>query len=247
MEIISAILKLLGPQAILFILGGLVLTVLIMYLISAITGKNFGIELGPIKLNTKKSNVDKLDKIKTLLQFENQRDTENSLLDTLISAIKCRTRDKDIVEFQQTVINQMRCAEDFNIQIKSVMTESYASLLKSKDSTIDVRHHRDYKFYQVLVSSILDELKRNTLKESVKSIDIIALTTNEFQQFVEQKTTVMITLMIEYLDLMYQNNNLVSRDELHVVNESLAPKLKELYRSLYYSIKSIIDEDNRYM
>lgn len=249
MEALLLIIKTFGIQITLSVLGGLLLILLIFYIISVISGRNFGFEIGPIKLNTKRNaNSDgKVERIKTLLKFENQKENENSLLDTLVTGIKNRTREKDIIEFQQTVINQMRCAEDFNIQIKSIMTTAYANLLKSKDDTMDVRQHRDYKFYQVLVSSILDELKRNTLKESVKSIDINALSSHDFDQFVEQKTDVMITLMIEYLDLMYQNTNLVSRDEVHKENEALSPKIKEAYRNMYYNIKSIIAEDTKYM
>lgn len=249
MEALLLIIKTFGIQITLSLLVGFMAVLLIFYVISILSGRNFGFEIGPFKLNTKR-NFDhngKLEKISTLLKFENQKETENSLLNTLVDGIKTRTREKDVVEFQQTVINQMRCAEDFNVQIKSMMTSAYANLLRSKDGTMDVRQHRDYKFYQVLVSSILDELKRNTLKESVKSIDINALSTTDFEQFVEQKTDVMITLMIEYLDLMYQNTNIVSRDEVHKENESLSPKIKELYRTMYYNIKSIILEDVKYM
>jgi hypothetical protein len=249
MEALILFVKTFGIQVSIGLFAGCLLVILIIYIISAITGRNFGFELGPVKINTKKNGngESKIDKIKTLLKFENNKDNENSLLDTMVSAIKSRTREKDIIEFQQTVINQMRCAEDFNIQIKSLMTGSYANLLKAKDSTIDVRQHRDYKFYQVLVSSILDELKRNTLKESIKSIDIIALSPQEFEQFAEQKINVMITLMIEYLDLMYQNTSLVSRDEVHKENENLSTKIKELYRTMYHNIRSIIADDNKYM
>jgi len=248
METILLFLKTFGPQVTISLLVGILLMFLIIYIISAITGRNFGFELGPFKINTRwNNNENRIDKIKTLLNFENNKDTENSLLDTMVSIIKSKTREKDIIEFQQTVVNQMRCAEDFNIQIKSKITEAYINLLKTKEPTIDVRQHRDYKFYQVLVSSILDELKRNTLKESINSIDIIALSTQDFNQFVEQKTDVMITLMIEYLDLMYQTTSLVSREEVHKENENIATKLKELYRNMYYTIRNIIADDNRYI
>lgn len=249
MEALLLFVKTFGPVATGGFLGLALLAFLIIYIVSVVTGRNFGFELGPFKLNTRKNcNGDtKIEKIKTLLKFDNNKENENSLLDTMVTAIKTKTRIKDIVEFQQTIINQMTCAEDFNIQIKSLMTESYACLLKSKDSSIDVRQHRDYKFYQVLVSSILDELKRNTLKESLRSMDIISLSSQDFEQFVDQKVNVMITLMIEYLDLMYQNSSIVSRDEVHKENENLSGKLKEAYRAMYYKIKNIIVEDTRYM
>ncbi len=248
MEALITILKTFGPQVTIGILTVVLLVFLTIYIISAITGRNFGIELGPFKLNTRKNgNGDKVEKIKTMLKFDSRRDTENSLLDTLVGAIKNKTRDKDVIEFQQTVINQMSCAEDFNIQIKSIMTDTYAKLMKIKDTTLDVRHHRDYKFYQVLVSSILDELKRNTLKDSIKSIDIIALSPQEFEQFAEQKINVMIAQIDQYLELMYQTNSIVSWDDVHKENESILPKIRELYRSLYYKIKNIVLEDSKCM
>lgn len=250
MEALILFVKTFGIEITGAIIGGGLIVFLMIYIISAITGRNFGLEIGSFKLNTRRNangNDSRIEKIKVLLNFDNDKDNENSILDTLVNAIKNKTREKDIVEFQQTVINQMSCAEDFNIQIKALMTSSYADLMRQKDSTIDVRQHRDYKFYQVLVSSVLDELKRNTLKESIKSIDIISLSPQEFEQFVDQKVNVMITLMIEYLDLMYQNTNLVSRDEVHKENELLSVKIKESYRNLYYKIKNIMIEDNKYI
>lgn len=247
MEALLIFIKTFGPMATGGFLGIGLLALLIIYIISAATGRNFGFELGPFKLNTRKNGSDKVEKIKTMLKFDSRRDTENSLLDTLVGAIKNKTRDKDVIEFQQTVINQMSCAEDFNIQIKSIMTETYAKLMKAKDATIDVRHHRDYKFYQVLVSSILDELKRNTLKDSIKSIDIIALSPQEFEQFADQKINVMIAQIDQYLELMYQTNSIVSWDDVHKENELILPRIKELYRALYYKIKNIVLEDSKSM
>jgi hypothetical protein len=248
MEALLIFIKTFGPMATGGFLGIGLLTLLIVYIISAVTGRNFGFELGPFKLNTHKNGSgDKVEKIKTMLNFDSRRDTENSLLDTLVDAIKNKTRDKDVIEFQQTVINQMSCAEDFNIQIKSIMTDTYAKLMKAKDGALDVRHHRDYKFYQVLVSSILDELKRNTLKDSIKSIDIIALSPQEFEQFSEQKINVMIAQIDQYLELMYQTNSIVSWDDVHKENENILPKIRELYRTLYYKIKNIVLEDSKSM
>jgi hypothetical protein len=250
METLSLFLHSFGPKTTILLIFGCLFSFFVIYIITAITGRNFGFDIGPLKINTKRvdgSDNTKLEKIKTLLKFENNTETENSLLDSMVNAIKTKTREKDVVELQQTIINQMRCAEDFNIQIKSLMTRSYANLLKEKDSTVDVRQHRDYKFYQVLVSTILDELKRNTLKESINSIEIDLLSAQEFDQFVEQKSSVMITLMIEYLDLMYQNNSIVSRDELYKQNQNLTKDITEAYRKMYSNIKSIIIEDKNYI
>jgi hypothetical protein len=168
-------------------------------------------------------------------------------MDILVDAVKSKTRKKDIVEFQQTIINQMSKAEDYNIQIKSIMTSSYANLMLERDPKCEARQHRDYKFYQVLVSSILDELKRNTLKDSIKSVDVTTLSQSDFDAFVEQKSDVIITLMIDYLDLMYNNTGVVSRDDLHKLNLSISKDIKEIFRKMYHSIKSIIVEDKKYI
>jgi len=240
------ILKLFTPQMALGIVGAILLLILIIYIISSITGKNFGFELGPIKINTKKNGKESpIEKIKTLLAFDISKENKDSLIDSICNVIRTKTREKDIIEFQQTVINQMTCAEDFNIQIKMLITESYAKLMKSKDETQYVRHSRDYKYYQILVSSILDELKRNTLRESIKSLDIAELSQLDFEQFVDQKINVMISQIDQYLELMYQNTSLVSWDEVHTENELISPKIRDLYRTLYTKIKTVAIEDSK--
>ena len=248
MEAILIILKTFGPQITLGIVGVGVVLFFLIYIVSAVTGKNFGFELGPFKINTRKNgkgsdNESHIDKIKTLLKFDNSRDNENSLIESICDIIKSKTREKDIIEFQQTVINQMTCAEDFNIQIKMILTDVYAKLMKEKDETIEVRHSKDYKYYQILVSSILDELKRNTLRESIRSIDLSILTTLEFEQFADQKISVMISQIDQYLELMYQNTSLVSWDDVHNKNETIAPQIRDLYRILYSNIKIIAIEN----
>jgi hypothetical protein len=248
METLSQIIALLGMKGIIIIAVSVLVVLLIIYLISLKTGKGINIELGPIKLHTSSKKVrgdeTRIGQIKTILEFERRNEAESSLLDTLVDFTKSKTREKDIIELQTTVINQMNYAEDFNIQIKSLMTQTYANLLKSKCPEIESKQHRDYKYYQVLVTSILDEVKRNVLRQSLKGMDIATISTQDFESFISQKSDVMITLIVDYIDLMYQST-IVTNDEVRNENVKLTRPIKEAYRTLYYNIRNIIMDDKK--
>ena len=247
METISLIVHALGVKAAIATGGGLLILFLVLFFVYMGKGKNPSLEIGPFKFSAKpKASFDntRIGQIKTILEFEKRNQIESSLLDTLVDFTRSKTREKDIIELQTTVINQMAYAEDFNIQIKSLLTQAYANLLKAKNPTIEAKQHRDYKYYQVLVTSILDEVKRNILRQSLRGLDVVNIQTQEFENFINQKSDVMITLIMDYIDLMYQST-LVTNDELRDENIKLIRPIKDAYRTLYYNIKNIIIDDKK--
>lgn len=236
-----------------FIFGGIGLaSTLLIYIISIVTGKVINLNIGPIKLSTgglkqKKNDYykDAINKIEGLLSFFDKDNYKSqSLVDSIVEETTEKTEEKDRVLLKESVTKQMIQADESNVQIKVLLTEKYAELLRKKlEDNVDVKQHRDYRFYQIIISSILEEMKRSTLKQSIQNTDILNFSELEFDSFVDQKASVMITIIIEYLDFMYSTSSVISRDVVHKENEKLKKEIKEVLKTLFRNIKQIIIED----
>jgi len=235
--------------------GVALLATLLIYIISIFTNKSLNLNIGPLKLSTGNGKkklteeenyyIDAIKRIEGLLTFYNRENYKSqTLVDSIVDESIEKTEEKDKIKFKETVTRQMIQAEEMNVEIKVLLTEKYADLLRKKlDDNSDVKQHRDYRFYQVIISSILDELKRSTLKQSIQNTDIIILSDLEFDTFVDQKASVMITIIIEYLDFMYNTTSVISRDDVHTENEKIKPEIKSILKELFKRIKQIIIED----
>ena len=232
------------------LIGGAVALVLIflIYLISIIFNKPINFAIGPIKLNLKgrsKKNDGTLNEMKNFLEYWEGTDTgHQSVIVDVVKTVEEKTMAKDIIRYKETVTKQMVVAEECNIKIKALLVDSYVEKLNEKtEDTVNANQHRDYKFYRVIVSSILDDIKRDILKESLKNTNILKLSDAEFDAFVKHKSDVMVIVINEYLEFMNNGKSMVSQKELQKINKSLDGEIRLALKEMYEQIKIIIETD----
>ncbi len=217
--------------------------VFILYLISIVSGKEMNLGFGKFSLKLGKKNSSKVQRIKTLLNDLGETETYKNLIGPIVDKTKEKTEEKDVIKLKETVTRQMAAAEDANIRIKALMSNKYAELLEENLNGENVRTHKYYKYYQIILASILDDTKRKILKQSLENNDIIKFSDLELEKFIEQKSEIMITVIFDYLDLLHSENSSIDMDELRKENKVLVPQLKNIIKDLYFNIKGIIQHD----
>ena len=238
-----------GPYITLAGAGIFLFTFLVIYLISVITNKPISLKLGPFSINSLKSkdnnHIDKTDKIREFINLISKNDVPQCpFLDSIVETTKDKMEQKWILHLKETVIRQMVVAEETNIKIKSIMANKYSDLLEKRlDENQSAKTHRDYRYYQVIVSNILEDVKRRVVKTSFENNYVVNFNESQWEDFIRVKTSTIVTIVFDYIDLMYMNNKLINLNEVHEINESIKLQIKEELTVMYRSIKSIIEED----
>lgn len=223
--------------------------ILIIYIISMITKKPFDFKLGPfaLKLSGGKKSDNSIDykKIENYLTFFKENNTNHAdLIDDAMYIAMDKTEKIDLIKFKESMTKQMILCEEANVKIKSILMDKFYNLIKTKNPNFgNIKNTKDYRYYQVIVSFILEDIKRNTIKESVNMSEMIEYSEIEYNSFVTQKTDVILTILLDYIDFMY-NSDTISNDEIRKQNEQIEPKIKEQYSVLYDKIKTIIIDDS---
>lgn len=239
--------------------GALILLIaFLIYLISVITGKEFAINVGPVKFKTggkqKTKEVFRCDvnkcmtvqKIKATIETANVEENTTVVMDLIADISSEKTNKIDKIEMIETISRQMVAMEDVNVRIKQKVTKVYADLLQAKlTDNSNAKQHREYKYYQVVLGNILEDLKKTTLKQSLQVVNLPKLTDEEFASFVNQKTEIMVSILIEYLDFVQNPKSLVDVNDLHKANESLMPEIADIVKSLFRQIKGIMQKDSK--
>lgn len=246
MDPISLFLKQHGLTIILLAMPAILILILLIYLLSFITKKPIDFKLGPFRLNIqpkRKSGSVDVEKIKNYLSFFKENNTAHiDLIDDVVDMAKNKTEKIDIIRFKESMTKQMILTEEINVKLKSILLDKFYSVLKEHSNTKNMKNTKDYRYYQVIISFILEDIKRNTIKESIKMSEFVEYTETEFNSFVQQKTEVITTIIFDYIDFMY-NSDIVSNDSINKANEQIEPKIKEQYKLLYNKIKSIVLDD----
>ena len=225
---------------------------IVIWLVSIIFDKPIEIGFGKFSLKLKgrakgdSKETKKLEHIKGYVEFYDEENRNKDLIEDIREITKDKTKEIDKIILKESITKQMLEAEEANIKIKAILGNAYAELLSEKlGEDKDVKQHKDYRFYQVIISTVLDELKRSTLKQSIKNTDLITLPELEFDKFTQAKGEIMITIVSEYLDFMYTRTEFISRKELYDANEKHKIEIMSIIKDLYKKIKAIILEDNQ--
>jgi len=240
-----------NPKAILPLVAVIIfLLVIVVLILTSVFGKIVDIAIGPFKFSTSDNkkicpNGEVCKKIQNAIEFYNYEDKSKSLVETIVAETVKISEEKDRLYFKESVTHIMMIAEEFNVKIRSIFTDQYYNELKSLlQPNEDVKTHRDYKYFQVLINTVLDELKRSSLKQSIETTNICEMSDSEFSLFCSQKTDMMFLIIIEYLDLMYNINSTISRDQMRKGVTLLQDKVVILYKDMYRAIRTVKGEDD---
>lgn len=206
-------------------------------------------EMAPMPDNSSKIFLpnDKLQQIIDLIKKKDADEDMKKLITFIASQIKDKQEEKITIKLKTTIERQMSAVEDTNIEIKSIIMEHYAKVLKTKNADADFQPklNKDYRYYQMQISKILDDVKKNTIRESLKGTNIQSMDNVEFETFIDQKAKVIIMVMQEYLDLIHSvyNNVAVKMNETWLYDTKTVELVKEKIKDVYRRIKQIIIED----
>lgn len=240
-----------NPNVLLMGLGVVVgIVILILTVVSGLLGKAINISAGPFKFATTEKQKDcpygeVCKKIKTAVDFYNYEDRSKSLVETIVAETVKLSEEKDLLLFKESLTHIMMIVEEYNVKIRSIFTEQYYNELKKHlQPDEDAKSNREYKYFQVLINTVLDDLKRSSLKQSIESVNISEMDDSDFRLFCEQKTSMMFLIITEYLDLMYNPKSSVSRDDMQKSMVAISDKVIILYKEMYKDIRTVKIEDD---
>ena len=226
----------------------------IIYLVSIIANKPITLGLGPFNLKTtsgskvETTDSPKLQRIEKYIELFGKNNIECPVLDTVVESTKEKMEERWIFQLKETIIRQMVAADEANIKIKSVITNAYSDFLKPKLGTNEsAKTHRDYRYYQVVVSNILEDCKRKIIKTSFENNRVLDFEDIQWEDFVKSKTETIVTIIFDYIDLMYMNNKIVTLHEVHLLNQKIRPQIIQQIRELFYDIRQIIKDDEKHI
>jgi hypothetical protein len=250
------------------------IVIIVGLIVSYKTGKTFSIGVGPFRIrlggnkndsNIVNENIQPIDnntkiitpnqngcddKLLQIIELIKKKDSEEDIK-ALINFISLQIREKqntiNTIKFKSTIDRQMSCVEDVNIEIKSVIMEHYAKILKTKNCEIDFQPklNKDYRYYQMQITKILDDVKKNIIKESLNGVELQNLDPVEFEIFIEQKAKIIIMSMAEYMDSIHSvyNNMAVKIYETWLYDCIIKNTVQEKIKEIYKMIKQVIIED----
>ena len=209
--------------------------IIILYIISFFLKNPLNISIGPIKLfmGTKKNEKSVKDDI--------------YLIDKIKSII-CEYK-KEIIDLKyDTLRRQLTFAEEKVNDIKSLMSETYSGLLKLKlpiDQQEYVKSHEQYKNYQMLIKIALNECIITLMKKSFKENHLDEMVSIEWGNYIKHKTDTGIQHISEFLDLMYGNSFIVTRQELSEANNKHVEEFYKLVKNVFENGKEIQIKNNK--
>jgi Na+-transporting methylmalonyl-CoA/oxaloacetate decarboxylase gamma subunit len=260
----SLLVPLLNPvhlTGIITILAVLLVMILLMYLISAFVGKPFNLSLGPLKINFSSRNKTNQKDEKTNDtpdEHEHESETGNitrcSNCKFIIEQVKSIVCDKvkEKIELQYEILRrQLEYTEEKCSDIKSIMSNTYTDLLKTKipeEDQPNIKSHREYKIYQMILKIGLNQCIVNTLKRAFKRNHLDEMDQEEWKKYIKHKNDIMVQRLSEFLDIMYDDSFLVTREELSIGNDVHLKNLKiqltdiiETAKEIYLKNKSKMD------
>jgi len=201
----------------------MLLIVLIIYVIVSFIGKPINLKLGSFAIVM--GNNQKIDDGKYLVER-----TKNIVEKSIIEQ---KTIENEIM------IRQINFANERIVEINNIMTEPYAELLIKKLSDDNIRSGIEYRNYRMLVQMMTNDcIKERVLVRALKENHLAAMEGIAWDDFVKQKVDVTISLLSNYLDLMYSGNN-IDRYELSKLNESNRYEVCNMIASIYDVAKKI--------
>jgi len=214
--------------------------VLILWMISLLSGKEMNLSLGPLKLSLPGRKKEK--EIKTKEQSPVK--TANQTL--LIARLQSFIVEKQKLIFRTHVENterQMNFFDEKLVEIRSLYIEEYARLLEKKtESHIDVRNHQEFRNYRMMVDLMLEDIKTKTYKKSIKQNHLADITMELWESFVEQKVNVTLAMIKDYFDNNYPDDMTITRREIDEANERVFDKCRSLFTLSYRRAREIAIE-----
>lgn len=217
--------------------------VLILWIISIMTGKEMNLNLGPLKLNLAgRRRKESSNTSGTYQQIQIKKANQSLLIHRLHSFI---TEKQKLIyrTHSENMERQMNFFDEKLVEIRSMYIEEYARLLEKKtEKTTDVRNHQEFRNYRMMVDLMLEDIKTKTYKKSIKQNHLADITMELWESFVEQKVNVTLAMIKEFFDNNYPDDMTITRREIDEANERVFDKCRSLFTLSYRRAREIAIE-----
>ncbi len=220
LDVLKAFVTLYGTPLSLGLICFIILCILSIFLVSILTKTSFGISLGFFKIN-----------------FGNKNSSSKNLIPSLLEYQESHIR--NIVEVEKTTLKkQLSYCEQKLQELKFILTANYSKLLSKKLSeTDDIKLHRDFRSYQILIGILIKELLDKIFHELLVQNHLEEMSPEVWENYISDKTTYIINFSSDFIDNLYGIGRLVSRQECYEYEKKSLPEIKELLKEIFENVK----------
>jgi len=176
---------------------------------------SIGLGIFKIAFGNKNGNLNKSTLIPALLEHQ-----ENHIRTVLELEQECFKR-------------QMAYCEQKLQEIKFVLTSNYATILSTKlPPGEDLKLHRDFRSYQILIGILIKELLDKIFQELLIQNHLEEKDNASWKNYISDKTTYVVNFGTDFIDQMYGSGKLVSRQECYEA-EKLFRNIKKKHKKKF--------------
>lgn len=140
------------------------------------------------------------------------------------------------------ILQQMNFVEEKIEELRILLCKNYSKRLATilNCSVIKAKEHKDYKLYRLVVYHILlQKIKDGVIKKALKENHFLEMPDAEFNQYKNRKQELIIEKISEWLDTLYSDDTLISREELFNINENIKHDTLAIIRTIFDNAKHI--------
>jgi hypothetical protein len=235
------------------ILGLLVFLALFIYVAALLSKRKVSFGLGKVKVdvgdegNSNDETSDKLEKIERHISKVDEKELEDKAIEVMISVVKeyMEMNLAKIHEEEKSILpRQMNYADEKQMEIKTILIDSYAKLLTNKKNKIqimtDVRNTQEFRTYKMVVELMLKEcIVEKTLKKSLRENHLSEKSVENWEIFIHQKADITYGLFKDYLDNHFPEGGMINRPELDTLYSQNEEQVKKLIKAIYRFAREI--------
>jgi len=212
--------------------------ILILWIVSAISGKELKLSFGPVKIDLPGRKKERKSVETSPVKKANQT--------LLIARLQSFITEKQKQIFRTHVENterQMNFFDEKLVEVRSLYIEEYARLLaKKSEQCCDVRNNQEFRNYRMMVDLMLEDIKTKTYKKSIKQNHLADITMEVWESFVEQKVSITLAMIKDYFDNNYPDDMSITRKEIDEANERVFDRCRSLFTLSYRRAREIAIE-----
>ena len=216
-SIIKTVTELYGIYVLLGLVVFIITIVFLIFLVSIFTKTPFGFGIGFFKINFgSRDAVNKVALVKNLIEY--QQESTEKIMRLEYSCIK----------------RQLNYTEQKLSQFKYILNNNYLSLLTNKISQDDdLKLHKDYRSYQILIGMLTKELLSKIFEEAFIENHLEDFDEAGWKSYLNDKSNYILNYSAEFLDYMYGDGRLVTRKESSESEKKLFPEIKTLTKVIF--------------
>lgn len=220
-----------------------ILVIIVLY--TMITGKPFSMELAGKTFSfggkTKKDAVQEQENDTEQVQTCSNCPKKELYIEKAKGIVKVCTEHTTEIK-RDIILQQMNYAEEKIEELRILLCKNYSKRLSNilNCSVIKAKEHKDYKLYRLVVYHILlQKIKDGVIKKALKENHFLEMSDAEFSQYKNRKQELIIEKISEWLDTLYSDDTLISREELFNINENIKHDTLAIIRTIFDNAKHI--------